>query len=83
MLQPVDPDEKDHRLRDMLYFCPCPGTREEAFEERYGARIEHLARLHRVRRLVLTDPPTGERNWPSIGRVGLGYGGQDRRRRGQ
>ena len=73
MLQPVDPDEKDHCLRDMLYFLPVSTREKEAFEERYGVRIMNTYGSTESVGWVLTDPPTGERNWPSIGRVGLGY----------
>ena len=73
MLQPVDPDEKDHCLRDMLYFLPVSAREKEAFEERYGVRIMNTYGSTESVGWVLTDPPTGERNWPSIGRVGLGY----------
>ena len=37
MLQPTDPDERDHSLRDMLYFLPVSAREKEAFEERFGA----------------------------------------------
>lgn len=73
MLQPVDPDEKDHCLRNMLYFLPVSAREKEAFEERYGVRIMNTYGSTESVGWVLTDPPTGERNWPSIGRVGLGY----------
>ena len=73
MLQPIDPDEKDHCLRDMLYFLPVSAREKEAFEERYGVRIMNTYGSTESVGWVLTDPPTGERNWPSIGRVGLGY----------
>lgn len=73
MLQPVDPDEKDHCLRDMLYFLPVSAREKKAFEERYGVRIMNTYGSTESVGWVLTDPPTGERNWPSIGRVGLGY----------
>ena len=73
LLKPVDPDEKDHCLRDMLYFLPVSAREKEAFEERYGVRIMNTYGSTESVGWVLTDPPTGERNWPSIGRVGLGY----------
>ena len=45
MLQPIDPDEKDHCLRDMLYFLPVSAREKEAFEERYGVRIMNTYKI--------------------------------------
>lgn len=73
MLQPTDPDERDHSLRDMLYFLPVSAREKEAFEERFGVRILNTYGSTESIGWVLTDPPTGERKWPSVGRVGLGY----------
>ncbi|WP_297156530.1 crotonobetaine/carnitine-CoA ligase [uncultured Ellagibacter sp.] len=73
MLQPTDPAERDHSLRDMLYFLPVSAREKKAFEERFGVRILNTYGSTESIGWVLTDPPTGERKWPSIGRVGLGY----------
>ena len=73
MLQPTNPDERDHSLRDMLYFLPVSAREKEAFEERFGVRILNTYGSTESIGWVLTDPPTGERKWPSVGRVGLGY----------
>lgn len=70
MLQPTDPDERDHSLRDMLYFLPVSAREKEAFEERFGVRILNTYGSTESIGWVLTDPPTGERKWPSVGRVG-------------
>ena len=73
MLQPVRADEKQHCLRDMLYFLPVTQREKEAFEERFNVRIMNTYGSTESVGWVLTDPPTGERKWPSVGRVGLGY----------
>ena len=73
MLQPEQPGEKNHCLRDMLYFLPVTEREKVAFEERYGIRIMNTYGSTESIGWVITDPPTGERKWPSIGRVGLGY----------
>ena len=73
MLQPTDPDERKHSLRDMLYFLPVSAREKEAFEERFDVRILNTYGSTESIGWVLTDPPTGERKWPSVGRAGLGY----------
>ncbi len=83
MLQPVDPDEKDHCLRDMLYFLPVSAREKEAFEERYGVRIMNTYGSTESVGWVLTDPPTGEAQLALHRPRGPGLRGQDRRRRGQ
>lgn len=73
MLQPEDPDDKSHNLRDMLYFLPVTTREKEAFEERFGVRLMNTYGSTESIGWVLTDPPNGARKWPSVGRVGLGY----------
>ncbi|MFR7746310.1 MAG: crotonobetaine/carnitine-CoA ligase [Eggerthellaceae bacterium] len=73
MLQPVDPDEQDHCVREVLYFIPVTNAEKEAFEKRFKARIMNTYGSTESITWVLTDPPVGRRNWPSVGRVGLGY----------
>ncbi|MEG0323063.1 MAG: crotonobetaine/carnitine-CoA ligase [Raoultibacter sp.] len=73
MLQPVDPDERNHCLREVLYFLSVTDEEKEAFEERFGIRIMNTYGSTESLVWVLTDLPTGPRKWPSVGRVGLSY----------
>ena len=73
MLQPVDPDERDHCVREVLYFISVTDEEKEAFEERFGVKIMNTYGSTESIGWVLTDPPVGKRNWPSVGRAGLGY----------
>lgn len=73
MLQPVDESERDHCVREVLYFLPVTDEEKRAFEERFGVRILNTYGSTESVTWVVTDPPAGERNWPSIGRAGLGY----------
>ena len=73
MLQPLDPDEKDHCVREVLYFISITDEEKNAFEKRFNARIMNTYGSTESIGWVLTDPPVGERNWPSVGRAGLGY----------
>lgn len=73
MLQPEKPDDREHTLREILYFLPVTDAEKEAFEQRFGVRLMNTYGSTESIGWVLTDPPTGPRRWPSVGRAGLGY----------
>lgn len=73
LLQPVDPEEKNHCVREVLYFIPITEAEKEEFEERFGMRIMNTYGSTESIGWAITDPPVGARNWPSVGRAGLGY----------
>lgn len=73
MLQPVDPAERDHQVREILYYLPVTDAEKTAYEQRFGVRLLNSYGTSETLVGVLTDPPVGERRWPSVGRVGLGY----------
>lgn len=73
MLQPIDEHEKEHHVREVLYFISVTDDEKEAFEKRFNARIMNTYGSTESIGWVLTDPPVGKRNWPSVGRAGLGY----------
>ncbi|MCL1848010.1 MAG: crotonobetaine/carnitine-CoA ligase [Coriobacteriia bacterium] len=73
LLQPVDTHEKDHQLREILYFMPLTNEEKVAFEQRFAVRLLNSYGSTESIGWVITDPPHGKRRWPSVGRVGLGY----------
>lgn len=73
MLQPASPDDRNHALREVLYFLPVSDAEKAAFEERFGVRLMNTYGSTESIGWVLTDPPTGPRRWPSVGRAGMGY----------
>jgi len=73
LLQPVNPQEKNHCLREVLYFLPITLEEKEAFESRFGVTIMNTYGSTESLNWVITDPLIGKRNWPSIGRVGISY----------
>ncbi|MDD7368821.1 MAG: crotonobetaine/carnitine-CoA ligase [Berryella intestinalis] len=73
LLQPVDPAERDHCLRTMLYFLAVSDDEKERFEKRYRVSLANTYGSTESVGWVLTDPPTGQHRWPSVGRPGLGY----------
>ncbi|MFD1507591.1 AMP-binding protein [Georgenia yuyongxinii] len=73
LLQPRDPHDRDHRVREILYYLPISDEEKAEFDERFGARLLNSYGTSETLVGVLTDPPSGPRRWPSIGRVALGY----------
>ena len=73
LLQPESAEDKNHCLRDMLYFLPVSVREKEEFEERFNVSLMNTYGSTESVCWVLTDLPTGPRKWPSIGRVGFGY----------
>lgn len=73
LLQPVDPEEKNHCVREVLYFIPITDAEKEEFEQRFNMRIMNTCGSTESIGWAITDPPVGARNWPSVGRAGLGY----------
>ncbi len=73
MMQPASSFDRAHRLREMLYFLPVSDDEKLAFEKRFGVSLMNTYGSTETIGWVLTDPPSGERNWPSVGRPGLGY----------
>lgn len=73
MRQPEVPGERDHQVREVHYFLPITDQEKADFEQRFGVRL--LNNYGSTETLVgcITDLPFGQRRWPSIGRVGLGY----------
>ena len=71
--QSVDPGERDHQVREMHYFLPLSTQDKEAFEKRFGVSILNNYGSTECLIGAITDPPHGQRRWPSIGRAGPGY----------
>lgn len=77
--QPIAPDEKDHSVRDVHYFLPISDEEKDEFTARFGVTL--LNNYGSTESLVgtITDPPSGEKRWPSIGKIGPGYRASVRR----
>jgi len=73
LMQPVVVHEKRHTVRECLYFMPLSNEDKTAFEQRFGVRLMNSYGSTETICWVVTDPPQGERRWPSVGRAGLGY----------
>ncbi len=73
LLQPSSPDDGRHELRDALYFMPLSDAEKAAFERRFRVPLLNSYGSTESIGWAVTDPPQGERRWPSVGRAGLGY----------
>ena len=73
LLQPIDPEEKNHCVREVLYFIPITDAEKNEFEQRFNMKIMNTYGSTESIGWAITDPPVGARNWPSVGRAGLGY----------
>lgn len=73
LLQPAAEWERHSQVREVLYYLPITDEEKRTFEERFATRILNSYGTSETLVGVITDPPTGERRWPSIGQVGPGY----------
>nr|WP_300151401.1 AMP-binding protein [Propionicimonas sp.] len=73
LLQPPSADDGCHDLRDALYFMPLSDPEKAEFERRFRVRLLNSYGSTESIGWAVTDPPQGERRWPSVGRAGLGY----------
>lgn len=73
MLQPSFEGERDHCVHSVQYYLAITDDEKDAFESRFELRLMNCYGSTESVCWVLTDLPYGERCWPSIGRVGLGY----------
>ncbi len=73
LLQPPNPLDSENRVREALFFMGLSEAEKDAFEQRFGVRLLNTYGSTESIGWALTDPPVGERRWPSVGRPGLGY----------
>jgi crotonobetaine/carnitine-CoA ligase len=73
MMQPSDPADRDHCVRSVQYYLPMADSEKEAFERRFGARLQNCYGSTETVCWVLTDRVSGPRRWPSVGRPGPSY----------
>ena len=73
LLQPPSATDGRHQVREALYFMPLSDTEKVEFERRFRVRLLNSYGSTESIGWAVTDPPQGERRWPSVGRAGLGY----------
>ncbi len=73
MMQPEQEWEKNHCVREVYFYLALTKKEKDAFEERFNVQLLVSYGLTESLVGVIGAPPSGERNWPSIGRPGLSY----------
>ena len=73
MLQPENDGDRDHCVRAVQYYLPISDAEKDAFERRFGVRLQNCYGLTESICWSLTDFAYGSTRWPSVGRPGLGY----------
>ncbi|QEC50737.1 AMP-binding protein [Baekduia soli] len=65
--QPVDPAERDHKVRRLFFAINVTDEEKDAFEERFGIELINGYGLSEAMTLLACSPIAGPRRWPSIG----------------
>lgn len=82
MMQPKMPWERQHCLRDVLFYLNLSEQEKDAFIRRFGVRLLTSYGMTETIVGAIGDRPGDKRRWPSIGRVGMGYAAQIRDQKG-
>ncbi len=73
MLQPVQPWEKDHCLKQIYFSMGMSTEEKECFEERFNVKLLNSYGMTETVSGVTCAPLFGDKNWPSVGRAALSY----------
>lgn len=83
MAQPRKENERQHRLREILFYLNLSAAEKDAFIQRF--KVSLLTSYGMTETIVglIGDRPGDKRRWPSIGRPGFGYEAQIRNSQNQ
>ncbi|MTH45062.1 crotonobetaine/carnitine-CoA ligase [Intestinirhabdus alba] len=73
MAQPAAPQEREHRLREVMFYLNLSEQEKDAFTGRFGVRLLTSWGMTETIVGAIGDRPGDKRRWPSIGRPGFGY----------
>lgn len=73
MMQPVQPWEKEHCLKQIYFSMGMSDTEKEQFESRFSVRLLNSYGMTETVSGVTCVPLTGDQHWPSVGRPALSY----------
>lgn len=73
LMQPVQPWEKDHCLKQIYFSMGLSTEEKQAFEERFRVKLLNSYGMTETVTAVTCSPVFGDRNWPSVGRPALSY----------
>lgn len=78
MAQPVSSEEKQHKLREVMFYLNLADEEKDAFLERFNVRLLTSYGMTETIVGLIGDRPGDKRRWPSIGRPGFCYQAQIR-----
>ena len=73
MLQPVQPWEKDHCLKQIYFSMGMSDEEKQRFEERFNVSLMNSYGMTETVSGVTAAPLFGDKRWPSVGRCALSY----------
>lgn len=73
LLQPVQPWEKEHCLKQVYFSMGLSTEEKESFEERFHVRLLNSYGMTETVSAVTCVPLYGDQHWPSVGRPALSY----------
>ncbi|MEG0962060.1 MAG: AMP-binding protein [Lachnospiraceae bacterium] len=73
LLQPVQPWEKEHCLKQIYFSMGLSVEEKDRFEERFAVKLLNSYGMTETVSGVTCAPLVGDKNWPSVGRVALSY----------
>lgn len=73
MVQPASPEERQHCLREVMFYLNLSVQEKDAFIARFGVRLLTSYGMTETIVGIIGDRPGDKRRWPSIGRPGFCY----------
>jgi crotonobetaine/carnitine-CoA ligase len=73
MVQPASPTDRQHKLREVMFYLNLSVQEKDDFITRFGVRLLTSYGMTETIVGIIGDRPGDQRRWPSIGRVGFSY----------
>ncbi|MFP2145037.1 crotonobetaine/carnitine-CoA ligase [Escherichia coli] len=73
MVQPPSANDRQHRLREVMFYLNLSEQEKDAFCERFGVHLLTSYGMTETIVGIIGDRPGDKRRWPSIGRAGFCY----------
>ncbi len=73
LVQPVQPWEKDHAVKQIYFSMGLSDEEKEAFESRFNVQLLNSYGMTETVTAVTCAPLYGDKKWPSVGRPALSY----------
>lgn len=73
LLQPIQPWEQNHHLKEIYFSMGLSQEEKEAFEKRFCVRLLNSYGMTETVSAVTCVPLYGDQHWPSVGRPALSY----------